>query len=157
MSVGLVDPWPYVRQAVIRTLRSNLVLKDGLLGDWSEGVAPKSTPFPHGVIQLHYAPVERDWSGFMAVLGFDAVIFSKTKDEADSLAQLVFGSLNNVRLDPDEQSSLQCRFVSTISIVDAAPDGTDTVYESGAIYVALAPQSNPSNRTLTVTMDSTIG
>lgn len=157
MSVGLADPWPYVRQAVVRQLRSNLVLKDGLLGDWSNGVAPKDTPFPRGVYQLHYSPVERDWTGFVALLGFDAVVFSKDQGEASSLAQLVFTSLNNVRLDVDELPSLTCRFVSSISIVDPAPEGSETVFEEGGIYVVLAPQSNPANRTLTVTMAATIG
>jgi hypothetical protein len=157
MSVALTDPWPYIRQAVVRQLRSNLVLKDQLPGDWSEGVAPQDTDFPRGVYQLHYAPIERDWTGLVAVVGFDAIVFSKTQGEAARLAGLVFTSLNNVRLDVTGQSSLTCRFVSAISIVDPAPDGTETVFEEGGIYVVLAPQSNPSSRTLSVTMDSTIG
>ena len=157
MAVALVDPWPYVRQALLRTLRSNLVLKEGLPGDWSEGVAPQDTAFPRGVYSLHYAPLERDWSGFTAICGADVVVFAKTQGEAASLAGLVFTSLNNVRLDVTGQKSLTCTFVSDIYLTDPAPEGQETVFEAGGIYAVLAPQSNPVNRSLTVTLTSTIG
>lgn len=155
--MALVDPWPSVRQAVIRQLRSNLVLKDLLLGDWSEGVAPKDTKFPRGVIQLHYGPVERDWTGFTALLGFDVVVFSKTQDEAERLTGLVFASLQNAKLDVAGQTSLSCLFVSTFSVTEPAPEGFDTVYAPGAIYAVRTAQSNPALRSLSVTMTSTIG
>lgn len=155
--MALVTPWPSYRQAVIRQLRSNLVLKDLLLGDWSEGVAPKDTPFPRGIIQLHYSPAEYDWTGFVTVIGFDAVVFSKDQGEAASLDQLVFTSLQDAGLNVAGQTSLKCRRVSTISLTEAAPDGTDTVWQAGGVYQAIAAQSNPVNRTLTVTMTSTIG
>lgn len=155
--MALVSPWPSYRQALIRQLRSNLVLKDLLLGDWSNGVAPQDTPFPRGVIQLHYGPIERDWTGFTALLGFDAVVFAKEQGEAARLAQLVFTSLQNVKLDVTGQTSLSCLFVSTFDVTEAAPDGTDTVYAPGAIYAVQTAQSNPVNRTVSVTMTSTIG
>lgn len=155
--IGLVDPWPYIRQALVRTLRSNLVLEDGLPGDWSEGVAPQGTAFPRGVYSLHYAPIERDWSGFYAIAGIDVVVFSKDQGEAARLAKLVFTSLNNVRLDVTGQTSLTCTFVSDIYLTEPAPGGTETIYEAGAIYAILAPQSNPTQRTLVTTMTSTIG
>lgn len=154
--MALESPWPSIRQAVIRQLRSNLVLKDLLLGDWSEAVAPKDTPFPRGIIQLHYAPIERDWTGFVAISGFDVVVFSKDRSEADSLAQLVFTSLNNVRLTVAGQTSLSCLFVSSYDVTEPAPEGTETVFAPGAIYVILTAQSNPTIRSLSVTMDSTI-
>jgi hypothetical protein len=157
MIVGLVDPWPYVRQALIRTLRSNLVLKDELPGDWSEGVAPQGTAFPRGVIQLHYSPDEHDWTGFVTVCGVDVVVFSKDKAEADRLNQLVFTTLQDARLDVAGQTSLTCRRVSSVHLTDPAPEGTETTFSEGGIYSILAPQSNPTLGTLTVTMTSTIG
>lgn len=157
MTIGPVDPWPYVRQALVRTLRSNLVLKDQLPGDWSEGVAPQGTDFPRGVYSLHYAPIERDWTGFTAICGVDVVVFSKDQGEAARLAGLVFTSLNNARLDVTGQTSLTCTFVSDIYLTDPAPEGTETVFEAGGIYAVLAPQSNARNRSLSVTMTSTIG
>lgn len=155
--VTLVDPWPYIRQAVIRQLRSNLVLKDLLLGDWSDGVAPQNTAFPRGVIQLHYAPIERDWTGMTVVSGFDVVVFSKDRAEADRLGQLVFTSLNNVGLSVTGLTSLSCLFVSSYDVTEPAPEGTQTVFAPGAIYAVTTAQSNPVNRTLSTTVTSTIG
>lgn len=155
--MALVSPWPSYRQALIRQLRSNLVLKDLLLGDWSEGVAPKDTPFPRGIIQLHYSPAEYDWTGVVTVIGFDAVVFSKDQGEAASLDQLVYTSLQDAALDVTGQTSLKCRRVSTLSLNEAAPDGTDPVWQAGGVYQAITAQSNPVNRTLAVTIDSTIG
>jgi hypothetical protein len=156
MTVGLVDPWPYVRQALIRALRSNLVLKDELLGDWSEGVAPQGTPFPRGIIQLHYSPFEYDWTGFVSICGVDVGVFAKTQGEAASLNQLVFTALQDARLDVAGQTSLTCRRMSTFSLTEPAPDGLETTFQEGGIYAVLAPQSNPALRTLAVTMTSTI-
>lgn len=155
--MALVDPWPSVRQAVIRQLRSNLVLKDQLLGDWSNGVAPPKTPFPRGVIQLHYGPIERDWTGFVALLGFDVVVFAETEGAAASLTQLVFTSLQNAKLDVTGQTSLSCLFVSTFDVTEPAPEGTPTIYAPGAIFVVRTAQSNPTLRSLNISMTSTIG
>lgn len=158
MTVGLVDPWPYVRQALVRRLRSNLVLEDGLPGDWSEGVAPGDTPFPRGIFQLQYLPIEYDWTGFVALCGVVVTVFSdQDEGEAASLDQLVFTTLQDARLSVAGQTSLTCRRVSTLSLVEAAPDGTQTVWQKGGVYAVLAPQSNPSQRTLTGTLTSTIG
>ena len=85
MTVGLVDPWVYVRQALVRQLRSNLVLEDQLPGDWSEGVAPDDTEFPRGIYQLSYNPIEYDWTGFVALCGVIVTVFSKDQGEAASL------------------------------------------------------------------------
>ena len=158
MTVGLVDPWPYVRQALVRRLRSNLVLEDGLPGDWSEGVAPAKTPFPRGIYQLSYLPFEHDWTGFVALCGVIVTVFSETDEgEAASLDQLVFTTLQDARLQVAGQTSLTCRRASTISLVEAAPDGTQTVWQKGGIYAILAPQSNPSQQTLAISLTSTIG
>ena len=157
MTVATVDPWPYVRQALVRTLRSNLVLEAGLSGGWTEGVAPLNAEFPRGVYSLHYAPIERDWTGFTAICGVDVVVFAKSSGEAASLAGLVYTSLNNVRLDVPGQKSLQSTFVSDIYLTEPAEEGMTTTYEAGGIYAILAPQSSSTNRTLSVTMTSTIG
>ena len=79
--MALVTPWPSYRQALIRQLRSNLVLKDALLGDWSEGFAPQDTDYPLGVISLHFAPAEYDWTGMVKVIGFD--VFGSTHEKLD--------------------------------------------------------------------------
>jgi hypothetical protein len=156
--IALVDPWVYIRQAFTRLLRSNLVLEGQLPGGWSEGVAPKDTDFPRGIYQLHYSPGEYDWSGWVTVSGIDVGVFSKTQGEAASLDQLVFATLQDARLDLEGGlTSLVCRRVSTYSLVDAAPDGTDTVFQQGGIYSVQVAQSNPVNRTLAVTLTSTIG
>jgi hypothetical protein len=157
VAVALVDPWPYIRQAFVRQLRSNLVLEDELPGDWSEGVAPQGTPFPRGIFQLHYAPLEYDWTGFVAVVGVDAIVFAKDQGVAGSLSQLVWTTLQDAVLEVAGQTSLTCRRVSSISLTEAAPDGTETVWQAGGIYSILAPQTNPSYRTLEVDLTSTIG
>lgn len=157
MTVGLVDPWMYVRQALVRTLRSNLVLEDALPGDWSEGVAPADTPFPRGVYQLHYQPFQYDSTGLVALSGVTIGVFAKTQGEAGSLNQLVFTTLQDARLQVAGQTSLTCRRVSTFSLTDPAPDGTETTFEEGGIYSILSPQSNPSQQTLEGTLTSTIG
>jgi hypothetical protein len=157
MTVGLVDPWPYVRQALIRTLRSNLVLKEALLGDWSESVAPQGTSFPRGVVQLHYSPLEYDWSGFTSICGVDVMVSAKTQGQASSLNQLVFTTLQDARLDVAGQTSLTCRRVSSFSLEDPAPEGTEATWAAGGVYSVLAPQSNPTLRTLSTTLTSTIG
>lgn len=157
MTVGLVDPWVYVRQAVVRQLRSNLVLEDELTGDWSLDVAPEGTPFPRGVYSLQYLPFEYDWSGFVAICGVTVAVFSEDSGQAASLNQLVFTTLQDARLNVAGQTSLTCRRVSTASLTDPAPEGKPTVYEELGIYAILAPQSNPVQRTLTGTLTSTIG
>lgn len=156
MTVGLVDPWPYVRQALIRTLRSNLVLKGELSGDWNESVAPQGTAFPRGIISVHFSPNEYDWTGFVTLLGVDVVVFSKDKAQADSLNQLVFSTLQDAQLSVAGQTSLTCRRTSGIHLIDPAPEGTETVFAEGGVYAILTPQSNPRNRTLATTVTSTI-
>ncbi len=164
--MALVDPWVYIRQALVRQLRSNLVLKDELPGDWSEGVAPKDTPFPRGIIQLHYSPNEYDWTGFITIAGVDVSVFSESQDEAASLNQLVFTSLQDVRLDLSGNgslpvnglTSLTCRRVSTYSLVEPAAAGTlPSVFQEGGVYSVTVAQSNPTRGSVTVTMTSTIG
>ena len=159
--MALVTPWPSYRQAVLRQLRSNLVLKAELPGDWSEGFAPQGTPsdpvrYPLGVISLHYAPAEYDWTGMVTVIGFDVFVFSK-KDigEADRLDQLVFDTLQDARLYPTGQTSLTCRRTSSISLTDEDAAG-NAVWQVGGTWQALTAQSNPTLRSLPFTIDATI-
>lgn len=154
MTIG--TPWPSYRQALIQRLRSNLVLKDVLLGDWSEGFAPQTTPYPLGIISLHYAPDQYDWTGETVVIGFDVFVFSKeNSDEADSLALLVFASLQNARLFPAGQTSLSCHRTSSISLTDLDAQGNE-VWQVGGTWEAIVAQSNPALRTLSFTIDSVI-
>jgi hypothetical protein len=155
--IALVDPWVYLRQALVRQLRSNLVLEGRLPGGWSEGVAPDDTPYPRGVYQLHYSPNEYDWTGLVTIAGVDVGVFAQSQGEAASLNQLVFTSLQDARFELTGLTMLVCRRVSTYSLVDAAPDGTPTSFQEGGIYSLQVAQSNPTNRTLSITLNSTIG
>ena len=151
----LVTPWPSIRQALIRQLRSNLVLAEGLPGDWAEGFAPQKTPYPLGVVYLHYAPSVPDTTGRVIFVGAGVVIFAKDPGVAASLYQLAFTSLNDTVLALTGQTSLQCRESSSISLQDVDAEGK-AVYEVGAIYEIRVAQSNPALRTLVFSADSTI-
>ena len=153
----LVTPWPGVRQALIRQLRSNLVLEAGMPGNrWGEGIDLQDTAYPLGLVTLHYDPVMYDWSGQVAMVGVDVVVISKSDmGEASQLAQLAYTSLHDVRLTVSGQTSLSCRFMSGISLVDVDKEGK-AVYEAGGVYEALVAQSRPQLQTLSVSLDSTI-
>lgn len=153
--MALVTPWPSVRQALVRHLRSNFVLAAELLGDWSEGFAPLKAAYPRGVISLHYAPSFYDWTGVMTMLGVDVFVFAKDQGEAASLDQLVFTSLHDARLTVTGQTSLMCRRTSSISLTDEDAEGK-AVYQVGGVYEIRVAQSAPALRTLTFTADSTI-
>lgn len=150
-----LPPWPSVRQAFLQQLRSNLVLKAGLPGDWSEGFAPQDTAYPLGIVALHYAPSFPDTTGRVAFIGVDVFVFAKTSGEAASLYQLAFTSLNNTKLTLAGQTSLQCRETSSISLQDVDTEGK-AVYQVGGVYEVRVAQSNPTLLTLTFTADSTI-
>jgi hypothetical protein len=153
--MSLVTPWPSVRQAFIRQLRSNLVLEAGLPGDWSEGFAPPKTAYPLGVVALHYAPSFPDTTGRTIYLGVDVFIFAKDQAGAASLYQLAFDSLNNTLLALTGQTSLQCRETSSISLQDVDTEGK-AVYQVGGVYEVRVSQGNPALRTIVITADSTI-
>lgn len=153
--MALVTPWPSYRQAIIRQLRSNLVLKDALPGDWSEGFAPQEAPYPLGVVALHYAPAEYDWSGMVTIIGFDVFVFAKDSGEAASLDQLVFDTLQDAKLYPTGQTSLKCRRTSSISLTDVDAQG-NAVWQLGGTWEGITAQSNPRQMTLPFTIDSSI-
>lgn len=153
--MALLTPWPSVRQAIIRHLRSNLVLAAGLSGDWSEGFAPQGTAYPLGTINLQYAPSAYDWSGRVVFVGVSVFIFAKDSGEAASLYQLAFTSLQDARLTLTGQTSLQCRQTSDISLTDVDSEGK-AVYQVGGVFEVRVAQSNPSLRTLTFTADATV-
>lgn len=150
----LVTPWPSVRQALIRALRANLVLA-AEVADWGEGFDPQDADYPLGVLSLHYDPVMLDWSGQVALVGVDVIVFSKNLGDASRLAQLVFTTLNRAALDVTGQTSLSCVLLSGISIPDVDKEGKD-IYGEGGVYEVRVAQSNPSLRTFSVTLDSTI-
>lgn len=152
----LVTPWPSVRQALIQRLRSNLVLEAELLGDqWGSGFDPQDAQYPLGVLSLHYDPVMYDWSGQVALVGVDVLVFSKSVGEASRLAQLAYTSLHDARLTVSGQTSLSCRFMSGISIPAVDKEGK-AIYSEGGIYEIRVAQSAPTPQTLAVTLDSTI-
>lgn len=152
---ALVPPWPSIRQAFIRLLRSNLVLEAGLPGDWSEGFAPQDTDYPLGVLSLHYLPSFYDWTGRTAFVGVDVVIFAKDQGEAASLYQLTFNTLQDARLTLTGQTSLKCRQSSDIALSDVDTEGK-AIYEVGGVFEVWVAQSNPSLGSLVFTADSTI-
>jgi hypothetical protein len=153
--MALVTSWPSVRQALLRQLRANLVLEDQLKGDWSEGFAPSGTAFPRGVISLHYAPAQYDWSGVVNILGVDVLIFSKDAGDAASIFQLAYTTLQDQRLTVTGQTSLSCRFSSSLSLQDEDAQGKP-IYESGGVLEVMVAQSNPALRSLVFTADSTL-
>lgn len=153
--MALVTPWPSVRQAFIRHLRSNLVLAEGLLGDWSEGFAPEGTAFPRGTISLQYAPSAYDWSGRVAFIGVTVMVYSKDSGQAASLYQLAFTSLQDAKLTLAGQTSLQCRQTSDIALQDVDAEGK-AIYQTGGVFEVRVAQSNPALRTLTFTADMTV-
>jgi len=153
--MALVIPWPSVRQALIRQLRANLVLEGQLSGDWSEGFAPSGTAFPRGVISLHYAPAQYDWTGVVNIVGVDVLIFSKDQGEAASLFQLAYTTLQDQRLTVSGQTSLSCRFTSSLSLQDEDAQGKP-IFEVGGVLEVRVAQSNPALRSLLFTADSTI-
>ena len=154
--MALVVPWPSVRQAIVQSLRSNLVLEDGLPGDWSEGFAPPKAALPRGILQLHYNPALYDWTGVVNILGVDVLIFAETKGEADRLFQLAFTTLQDQRLTVTEQTSLSCRFSSFISLQDEDAKG-QPIHEVGGVLEIKVAQSNPALASLSFTADSDIG
>ena len=152
----LVTPWPSVRQALIRTLRSNLVLEASLLGDqWGSGFDPQDAQYPLGVLSLHYDPVMYDWTGQTALVGVDVLVFSKSVGEASRLAQLVYTSLHDARLTVSGQTSLSCRLQSVISIPDVDKEGK-AIFAEGGIYEVRVAQSAPRQGVLAATLDMTI-
>jgi hypothetical protein len=158
MAVSLTDPWPSIRQALVRSLRANLVLKAELPsdGDWSEGSLPQGSTLPRGVYSLAFLPPTYDTSGPVWIAGVDVVIFSEDQGDAARLAALVFGTLQDAKLDPTGLTSIICRRIGTISIADPDEQGAKTFTE-GATYEIRASDVNPTNRTLPLTLDMTVG
>ena len=150
----LTTPWPSVRQALIRTLRANLVLA-AEVADWGEGFDPQDATYPLGVISLHYDPVMYDWTGQVALVGVDVVVFSKSLGDASRLAQLVYTSLHDARLNVSGQTSLSCRLMSGISLPDVDKEGK-AIFAEGGVYEIRVAQSSPASRSFAVTLDSTI-
>lgn len=158
--MALVVPWPTVRQAILRQLRSNLVLAGQLPGEWSEGFRPQKTGqeqvYPLGIVSLHYAPALYDWTGVVNILGMDVFVFSKDQGEAASLDQLVFTTLQDQRLTVTGQTSLSCRRTSSISLTDVDAQG-QPIFEVGGVWEIRVAQSNPTLGALTISADSDIG
>jgi hypothetical protein len=154
--MSLTDPWQPVRQAVIQSLRANLLLQADLAGDWSEGAAPRDTPYPLGVIALVPSPGLYDWSGVVWDLLVDVVVFARDSGEAASLDQLVFTTLQDAALSVAGLTSLGCRRTGILSLQDVDGQG-QAIFEVGGTWRIRVTQSNPVLQALVVTGDSTIG
>ena len=152
----LIDPWQPVRQALIQSLRANLVLHAQLTGDWSEGASPPTPVYPLGVIALVPSPSLYDWSGVVHDLLVDIVVFATDSGEAASLNQLVFTTLQDRLLTLTGLTSLGCRRTGNLSLQDVDEQGQN-IFEVGGTWRIRVAQSNPALQTLTVTGDSTIG
>lgn len=153
--MGLDLPWRPVRQAMIQSLRANLVLAAGLPGDWSDGVAPRETPYPLGTVGLVPSPGLYDWTGVVWDMLVDVTVFAYDQGEAASLDQLAFMSLQDARLAVTGLTSLTCRRTGVFSMPDVDDKGA-TVWSSGGTFRIRVTQSTPAAQTLTVTGDSTI-
>ena len=153
--MALVEPWMPFRQALTRALRANLVLQDGLPGDWSEGAAPPGTLFPHGVYSQVFGVPDKDWTGEVDLVAADVVIFSEDSGTAASLAQLVDTTLTSTRLVVSGLTIL-----SLVRSADINQGGADEagakMFTAGGTYVARLAQSNPAPRTLAITINATI-
>jgi hypothetical protein len=104
---------------------------------------------------LHYAPALYDWTGVVNILGVDALIFAKTQGDAASIFQLVFTTLQDQRLTVTGQTSLSCRFSSSLSLQDEDPQGKP-IFEVGGVLEIRVAQSNPALGSLVFTADSDI-
>lgn len=157
MAVSLTDPWPMTRQALLRTLRANLVLAAELPseGDWNQSSLPQGSTFPYGVYSLAFGAPQYDTSGPVWIMGVDVVIHTGDQGQATSLAQLVFSTLQDAKLDPTGLTSLICRRLGVISIADVDEQGAK-VFTEGGTYEIRASAVNPTNRTLALTLDMTV-
>jgi hypothetical protein len=151
----LIAPLQPVRQAILRALRANLVLKAALPGDWSEGAAPPKTARPLGVIALVPSPALYDWTGVIYDLVVDVAVFSEDAGEAASLDQLVFTTLQGTRLAVTGLTSLSVQRLGVLALEDVDEKGT-SVFMAGASWRIRVSQSNPVAQSLVVTVNSTI-
>lgn len=94
-------------------------------GGIHEGLAPQGTTYPFFVYQLHYAPLDYDWTNVLARVGIDLVVHSREQVEARNLDALVMGRLQNASFDFaatqlgfSGQSTLYCRRVLDLSSVE---------------------------------------
>ena len=144
-----------IEWALVRQLRSNVVLKGALKGDINRGFAPQKTAYPFIVYSLHYAPNRYTWGGVVTEAGFDVVVFATDEGVADSIAQLINQTLADAKLLVDGQTSLMCRPRSAISITDIDDQGL-RYFEKGFVVDIWTSQQLPTAGSLTFTADSTL-
>lgn len=117
-------------QAIVHKLKANASLIAALSGGIHEGLAPLGTTYPFLVYQMHYAPVDYDWSNVLTRVGVDLVVHAKDQVEGRTLDALVMDSMQNADFDfsatqlgSSGQSTLFCRLVLPLSGADLDGEG----------------------------------
>jgi hypothetical protein len=128
-----------VLQAFVQTLRSNPSVVPSP-GGIHEGLAPLGTAYPFLVYQLHYSPIDYDWSSVTTRIGIDCIVHTRDQVEGRTLDQSVMDRLQNAVFDfsateagDSGQSTLYCRRVLDLSSVDLDDEGKK-LYMVGAQY-----------------------
>lgn len=127
-------------QAIVQKLKANSSLLAALPGGIHEGLAPLGTAYPFLVYQLHYAPIDYDWTGALTRTGVDLVVHTRDQVEGRTLDQLVMDTLQNAnfnfaatQLGSSGQSTLFCRRTLDLSSVDLDDKG-QKLYLIGGQY-----------------------
>jgi hypothetical protein len=126
-------------QAFVQKLRSNPSVVP-TPGGIHESLAPLGTKYPFLVYQLHYSPVDYDWSNVLARTGVDLIVHHTDQVGARNLDQLVLDRLQDATFDfaatdlgSSGQSTLYCRRSIDLSSADLNAAG-DRIYMVGGLY-----------------------
>jgi hypothetical protein len=127
-------------QAIVQTLKANASLVAGLPGGIHEGLAPFGTAYPFLTYQMHYSPIDYDWTGVLTRAGVDLVVHTRDQVEGRTLDQLVMDTMQNADFDfsttqlgSSGQSTLYCRREMDLSSADLDGEGRK-LYLIGAQY-----------------------
>lgn len=127
-------------QAIVQKLKANASLSAALTGGIHEGLAPLGTAYPFLTYQMHYAPIDYDWTAVLTRAGVDLVVHTRDQVEGRTLDALVMGSMQNAdfnfgatQLGSSGQSTLFCRQVLPLSGAELDGEGMK-VYLVGAQY-----------------------
>lgn len=117
-------------QAIVQKLKANASLMSTLTGGIHEGLAPLGTTYPFLVYQMHYSPIDYDWTGALTRTGIDLVVHTRDQVEGRTLDQLVMDTLQDADFDfsatqlgSSGQYTLYCRRVLDLSSVDLDDKG----------------------------------
>ena len=126
-------------QSLVRILRSNAALKAAVAGFY-EGAAPAGTSLPF--VSYHLAGGGDTWTfGSVTKKPLIAIqVWSHDQVEARNLDQLCLNTLWDAELAIDQQSTLLCRRMSDISLVNTDGAG-QKVYQVGGMYRVWSDQN----------------